>query len=377
MNLIPRSGEVVVTTPGHYDYWQYDTSRGVTVKWASGDPIVGKTDQHYNGYATPYFHRRSRAGELLPHTPWTKYSGIGAGNGSVGPLRSVVSGNDIDTWYTTGSYPIGDSWVYEDDLVALVPSDAIGLTQNAAAAIVGESHDTLTFLAELADTKRMFLKAGKRLLSLKFPKNWRQMSNDWLSYRYGWRTFMYDCEDLHKAFSRLDEKRSRYSKRSKSISSWSDASTSHYTSAVLGTNFSQTQTRTVKYEISCVGSVSADIVVPPFKFNVIDTAWELIPYSFVVDWFIGVGKSLAAFSFLTSATSYVASWGCQVSADLTVETTGYSVKPGTTGNLQSTCTGKASYEVRVPCRVPLTPQLSFKVDMAKVADLVAMVVQRM
>lgn len=376
MSLLPRSGSTNLSSNDRYDYWQFDKSTGKTVCWETGYPIKDQYLSSFSGFSIPGFHKRVRRGELLPHTPWRQSLMLGSRSGSIGPLSAIVKPSDIDTWWTTGNFPIVTPWPSISECEALFPADAQALVQNAAAQIVGESHDTLTFLAELANTRKMFIETGRRFLKLEIPRNWKQLSNDWLSYRYGWRTFMYDCKDLHKAVKRLDEKRTRYSKRSKNVDTWSSSQNVHLDTNFLGTSFRCSKSVSDTYEVSAVGTVNADITIPSFSFNPVTTAWELIPYSFVVDWFLEIGKSLTAMTFLASQRRYSASWGCRVTIDRNVSMTGYSIKSGVTGNLVGQGSGQAILEVRVPCSVPLTPQLSFKIDTSKVVDLLAMVIQR-
>lgn len=376
MNLVPRSGSTDVPTYGNWSYWQRDTSQGINVCWASGTSLVARELSEYTGFSIPGFHRRVRSGELLPHTPWSQYHGSGSGSGSIGPLQAVVSGNDIDDWWSEGNYPLIDSWISPGSLVARIPSGADALVQEAASRIMGESMDALTFLAELASTKKMFLETGRRFLKKQIPRNWRQLSNDWLSYRYGWRTFMYDCKDLHKAVARLDEKRKRYSKRARSFNEWSETEGGTNVRFILGTSFSVVEKIVTTYKVELVGTVNADVTVPAFSFNPAVTAWEVIPYSFIVDWFVGVGTAISALSFLAAQRRYAASWGCRISAEKSISLAGTSVKPGVTGGCRASGSGTAELVARVPCSVPIAPQLTFKLDTRKVIDLLALVKQR-
>lgn len=379
MELKPRSGSTSDPVRAPYEYWQFDQSLQKYVRWQQGDSEVGQTYSHYNGFSIPGYHRRVRAGELLPHTSWEQYRATYALTGSIGPLfDSGAGGGTTDTWFSTGNYPILlESYpLSSQQLADLAPGNGISLVQDAAASIYSEGFDTLTFIAELADTKRMFFDAGRRLLNLRFPKGWRQMSNDWLSYRYGWRTFLYDCKSLHSAVTKFDAKRKRYSKRARDINSQTLPIGSTWTEVHAGTSFRMTSVGKTDVKISVVGTVNADISPPRYAFNPLVTAWEVIPYSFVIDWFISVGKALAAISFLSLQSQYVASWGYKIEAVTSTDVTGYSIKSGVTGPIAATHRAKVEYEVRVPCCVPLYPHFRLRMNTAKVIDLVGLIIQK-
>jgi hypothetical protein len=46
--------------------------------------------------------------------------------------------------------------------------------------------------------------------------------------------------------------------------------------------------------------VVGDFYVPPFRFNPFLTAYELVPYSFVFDWFFSLGRAIEAVSLLAT-----------------------------------------------------------------------------
>jgi hypothetical protein len=127
------------------------------------------------------------------------------------------------------------------------------------------------------------------------------------------------------------------------------------------------------------GSVIADIEVPAFQFNPVQTAWELVPFSFVVDWFFTVGDSLSALSFAATQKAYSAAAGFSVnvvreySTYISDEYYGYVSGPGNyqTGHCEAT------YEHRRPCILPYQPRLTVKLNNLKIIDLLTLVLQRL
>lgn len=329
------------------------------------------------GWDIPDFHRRLKSGELLPHTPWRQYSTEGNTSGVYDiSTDSTGTGNYIGRVYATASFCQFQNWmIVEDDLKALAPITYDKYVAEAAAKIYSSGHDSLTFLAELADVRRLFVHAAKTLLKMRLPTSWKAMSSEWLAGRYGWRTLIYDFRELNEAIKSLtdEEKRTRYSE--KAGTTWSESSVdvtyeerAHYT-------LDLTVQDKVTYHLR--GSVTADILIPTFQFNPLVTAWEKIPFSFVIDWFVNIGKAIAANAFLNLQTAYAGSAGycielersfnCEIGTEQSTFMSGQHTQ---TGN------SKAWLEVRTPSRVPKTPHFTLRLNPYKIVDLIGLIVQR-
>jgi hypothetical protein len=329
----------------------------------------------FQGFSIPGFHKRLRRGELLPHTPWKQIFIEGSATGEVDHILTTGDGGENTfCWWSEGNYPSTIDWVItEEQIAAHTPSTYDMYVQEAAAKIYSSGHDTLTFIAELADVRHLFLSTGRKLLKLKFPRNWRQMSNDWLSTRYGWRTLVYDIKDLHKALSKLERKKERTAERIRQKSSYevNDYTVTPADYYYLGTHIQD------KIELSIGGSVVADVDIPQFQFNPLQTGWEIIPFSFVVDWFVSVGKSIAALSFLCNTYSYAASCGYKITMERTLYQEIDSYKTGFLSGSRFVA-GNCTYtiEERTPCHVPLTPHYKLRLNNFKIIDLLALITQR-
>jgi hypothetical protein len=322
------------------------------------------------------FHARKERGELLPMTFFSYFEGIGSTEGSLDQIwdDGVTSNHQYsltDTWAPEESWAIWGS----SDLVNAMPNNALAYVQQAAAKIYGTGHDTLTFLAELTEVRTMFTGIIRKLLRLDLPpdRDYLYFINHWLEYRYGWRTLWSDILALNSALSSLDETRSRYSERSGTSYSYTDESTwdtDHITHV-------RTHTLTTKYNVGVRGAVAADVVIPKFQFNPIQTGWEIIPLSFVLDWLWNVGGALAAIRFLTLQTEYVASYGYRISFERSynMETT-WSAEHWDINNAQSG-ESEGSLTRRYPCSIPKLPQIRINIDTFKVFDLISLVLQRL
>lgn len=348
-----------------------------TTIYATQPKVKSVSDLWTVGFSIPHFHARVRKGELLPQTPFWQFRQQGSSSTVYDLLykNSPTVGNRY--WSTDGNFNYHTDWIVT---YAQVEAKMQPLTndyvQEAAAAIYANGHDTLTFIAELASIKSLFLKTGERLVKLNklIPRSRRDIVGDWLSARYGWRTLKYDLESLYKSCMALNVERQRFSEKkgntfSEEIhSEWTTESSpsyvDHYTTDKI--------TRGLR------GSVVADIVVPLFQFNPIQTGWELVPYSFVLDWFVGVGKAISAGSFLATQSKYSASMGhfCQIERSYSCKLREKTTYPSVVGTWEQTATCVSRIERRVPCGVPITPHIRVRLNAYKVIDLIALILQR-
>lgn len=126
--------------------------------------------------------------------------------------------------------------------------------------------------------------------------------------------------------------------------------------------------------------------------QILPTAWELIPYSFVCDWFLDTANWIQALTPRVDARP-LASWVSVVNEQLqSLEVTSHTVNgvnPGTgTGKYVDTCYGgpvttlrgsvpktiKTVYKERIPeASVPPIPSLSIRLSVGRIADLLALI----
>lgn len=129
------------------------------------------------------------------------------------------------------------------------------------------------------------------------------MSSAWLSYRYGWRPLLKDVRDTAEALAQYlddhDFRTIRVSARAKS---------GRHTSKILPGNH-------YREKVNCVNNVWVEYVlwyrIKPGTINTANTfgltnplsvAWELVPFSFVADWFIPIGSAIEGISAYSGLT---------------------------------------------------------------------------
>jgi len=262
--------------------------------------------------------------------------------------------------------------VQEGDVRAFLGSlnlDPRPYVQSAAARIYSSGWDALTFVAELSKTVALFTKFGEQTADQLLDG---KLYNLWLQYRYGWRQLAFDARDISSGLNRIDDGRRRFTERVGSDTLYSETET--FTDTWGQGTF--THTLTTNYDIGVRGSVAADISPPAIATNPITTAWELLPYSFVIDWFVSVGSFLESMSFLALASSYTAAEGYQVRCTKHSSLTNKVWNTGYSGDYtyDSTCAGVLT--LRHPTTIPVTPLVDIRLDDFKVMDLVAIIVQR-
>jgi hypothetical protein len=352
-------------------YYQQDIGDSVETI-ASFDRVSSANYWHLTGWNIPDFYAKKRRGDLLVQTPFYSFQQYGWTEGVKDVLNTTTNPDQMSWCYDHIYY---DFWRPSEDDVAVYLSHATNkYVQEAAAAIMGSGHDTLTFLAELTEVRHMFLQTGKRLLKLSSwaPKGWKGMSSDWLSGRYGWRTLIYDLQDLNKAIRKLEASRTRYSETkgtkfsTKVFDSW------EVDLGSPGTRHFQT---TDSVTIGINGCVVADIEIPDYQFNLLLTGWEKIPFSFVIDWFVSIGKSLATIVFLGDQKRYTASYGISItherSAEMQIE---HGI--GRSGSDWQNGYCWTQIQQRIPCDIPLLPHFRVNLSSAKILDLLGLVIQR-
>lgn len=193
--------------------------------------------------------------------------------------------------------------------------------------IASDYKQTLSMLRKpfsgAADLTRKILSAKRRRLKLKSNLNdFTAFTGAWLEYRYGWKPLILDCESAIKSVG--DYANTKINRRLVARSShgysgqfsqdfvkvglgrWTMLSSSGVT---IGSGKAVSHAGVI-YEQKSVRNVP-DAIVTNLGLQAKDvpaTIWEVIPYSFVVDWFVGVGDWLQATTPNVNV-SVLGSWG--------------------------------------------------------------------
>lgn len=229
--------------------------------------------------------------------------------------RLVKEGNPPDQYVTIslegdyhisrdhgiGSYIVPDPG-YDNGKSESVTKALNNLTQRYAGLgnDVGESKKTIESFSGLALRAGQFLKAFKdrdfrraleALGGKKGSKSWnRTLADIWLEFQYGWKPLAQDLYDAQAAVHTILEKPLPIIGHGKGSSQ--NEVTFVWENRYLHEGFSRSSHRTV-LEANCVNSLAAGLNQAGL-INPISIAWELVPFSFVVDWFVPIGATLQA-----------------------------------------------------------------------------------
>lgn len=361
------------------------------------------SSEFYFGKRLDNFHKRKNAGELLPMTEYKcmKHSLTLGGPSEINygffnqPLGEERRYNF--RWTDGRSIPLNfhqvPMWTTWQNRIDNIIKDDLGVnpsvfTQRAAAKLYGRGWDGLTFLAEFHQVVRMFRGAAGQFIELiKQYIGYKRRHlgsadtplktfNQWLATRYGWRILLYDIEDINKLVDEIDKEALTRTKERVGQSFTHTVDNSY--SRSLGVIYDVSDI--TEYDISVRGSIIADFMPSKVQLNPVVTTWELIPYSFVVDWFISIGTALEALSFLALNNLYTASYGYHVTAtrNVSVGTISYDpswVNPWHAGLNEYTVKEEVEYKFRQPVSVSAIPSVRINLDWLKVTDLIALIGQ--
>jgi len=197
---------------------------------------------------------------------------------------------------------------------AIVPMDISSLLTTAGTQAKGNiaspTFDGLTFVGELHETLHFFrnpLKGyvdflkrmrSKKNSTLKYKSKtvFDFVSDQWLSYRYAVRPLVYDAQKIGEAVGRMSVgKPKRSTARGEAHTSGSQSFTiegNGYAANARRTGVTN-QTVDVRCGVLYEEHFSADVYGTHLQ-QIPTAMWELLPYSFIADWFFNIGDYVKA-----------------------------------------------------------------------------------
>jgi hypothetical protein len=329
----------------------------------------------YSGDVTKNFHKIVSNGGLLPHNRYRNVEyAAEVSHGSTG-----FTDNTGASWGFNGTIFPGYLFlpVYQDCPLSIEMDPYL----TDAAANVFDGFDALTTVAELGKTWGLVRGALGRALKLyrkarKLNLSVNDACRTYLEFRYGWRILAYDVENISQALNAVSGLKILSKRATASVSN--DSSYDVYSQAG---NWRSTITVSDSWTLEGAARFTALAQVDAINSSPIQTAWELIPFSFIVDWFFSIGSAISNLANLgnvkesRSSVSYKYTLK-RVAEAHTIEITSSSwnereVSGGISGTLEVDMVAKT----RDPASVPRIPGFRMKLNPYKILDLIAIVQQ--
>lgn len=281
------------------------------------------------------------------------------------------------------------AWPDESQLLtsALAEARQAGLD---VATMLAEYNKTLGLIADFALNIR---RRASKILKKRNIKTYREFLDAWMEYRYGWRILYYDLVAIQESISILDGSKDMPRRFTSYDENTNSVYSAYSTPApyIIVPNGDYAIKKRMDGKVTghltrrdeVVRSVRAGVgmkylVDLPGSFDPLMTAWEIVPFSFIADWFINIGDTIGAFSPFGRGQ---VSWAFVTKTEYRLSTTqGYLTSSQPTGGNSVTITSgdifaKAGHIVTT--RVPVEPEFDlsfrFNVDFPKIIDLTSIV----
>lgn len=336
-----------------------------------------KTTEIIRDHLTPNFTAIVEAGQVKPVHPLNILKEGSTGFELYAAVRSSSPGSKSGSKY---SYGVANKIAHNPS--PFTAKDRNDVILEALARFNGEAIDALTSTLEFHKTVSMVVgfrrsvlknvmialrewkrRKPQKLRSLKDA--WESFSNFWLEWRYGWRILYYE----YSAIVEYVENMGRGVLVVPARATIEDTST---VESVIDINFSSLKvirTRMTRHVLRAgvVGSIDMSVIS---TFNPVRTGWELIPFSFVIDWFVSVGTLIDAF-VPAKGRDVSATWSSESSETVDI----YRVEPvGNWTLVRSDCTSVGTLTGKsvtrtVGTRATPLPPFSYDLSPGQILDL--------
>lgn len=303
--------------------WWYESPVVVTSgpSTFTRDEVHGNTRKMWD-YVTPNFRKLMEEGQII-NNPMTliettrtiadqgwKFSWVGGGKTYFGECDK----NWMAYSYGTPALP---NWPNTDNLVAEAST-------KAHAKVQAGDFQGLVSAAELGKTLKMLVKPGASIR--KIVNNWWKSRNgknlnwtspldvaeaaagSWLEYRYGWRIAMIEIEGLLEALGGVAKPRSTARGETRDKTEWTVNTTGTNSNVIIPIYTDYTVQVRIRAGILYDNESSYGSYGWGVRASDIPAAlWDLVPYSFVIDWAINMNAFMNAWTY-KEGTNQLATW---------------------------------------------------------------------
>lgn len=298
----------------------------------TGNTVPDTFNSVMTDVVTPNFKARIKKGEVINNpasleettvirpriTPFNRYHVYIVGYRNGGPL---YSGNTYKGNRAMNESHLGDYLGHSEGVGEAIDNAIARAVTSAHANASSTEFQSLVFAAEARKSVhdmssilyRVFkiAKAVKRLdrKYLKSQISKRELQNRYMELRYAIRPLVYDARDIVTAL----DKTKRYNKTrftARGFERVHDENSDTITLSPWNT-WEHKVNRTTHLDVNIRAGILCDVDVSPMNLWGVDqpleTIWEITPFSFIIDWFVNVGDTLAAWT-PDSGVTQLASW---------------------------------------------------------------------
>jgi hypothetical protein len=298
------------------------------------------------------------------------------------------------TWiYSENQLPLiaVPSWVDHSDWVDQAVTQAwsrASISEVQGLVSAGELNETVSSLFSIARRLIKVAKAIKRLDANALKKEFtaKELADRYMELRYSLRPLVGEISGTYKAIKTLGNVNKRLTFRGAKTDLFSDtetvtndSSTWYVYGAHQVVDYERTINMSVKVRAGVLCETWADDLIAKFGLlDIPESMWELVPFSFVVDWFFNIGQKIAAFSYnygLTALASWVTVERVALRNTRVKEIRWEGDWPGNTTVETCPCaqTALSVYRERVPNpELSALPSFNLNLDAFKLLDLVIM-----
>jgi len=376
------------------------------VRTPTYDPwkITSQTDSTgtvYNMYTgdmydvnTPGFHRKMLHGAIInshmeKQDQWYTRGVATVNRGAIN--RSSTSPYTYSGYTQVGTQVCGDpaTWAYpsvpsvDENVIAQAVTDAwasVSLNEAEILVQIAESKKTVYSLISILKRVARIVREVETLKLRALAKEItpKELANRWMECRYALRPMMYDAKGIITSYY-SDYKRQKMRRTFRAYAS--DVANTTSTDVLLYS----TSAGTVRGNMSASRSLDVRAGVLTFVESLqtlslwgftepIEAVWELIPYSFIIDWFFNIGKLIASWTpnigFKALASWYVVTdytyLSCSLTSGTNIPSYNYWDYRYVSGSYSMTSVVK--YRCPHPDR-PTIPQVQFHLSKVKLLDL--------
>jgi hypothetical protein len=303
--------------------FHFDTYKGERILYSHGNPDPSADydiTQLVPSYINNLYNINSVGGDLKHPNPqsFTHYT-------------ETSSYGDIHTAYSNGSISGAKGWGLGTAFIAPPDLDRATAYNNALSKMfdkvrgdvdhsinVGEAHKTVDGVKKAFKALTHIVTTFRKMRRSN-PRDW---GNLWLEFHYGWAPLAKDLYETAERLVKPSRTKGFYNEKGTGITSQTVQEQRTDSNGVPCTTVA---TADVRVLIKCqynYANTTLDQLSGFTSLNPVSIAWELTPYSFVVDWFINVGGYMRN---LESSYIYSDSFIGGFVTTTSEQTTGYSV----------------------------------------------------